>query len=153
MRKSPLDVSNAVRAWLRSQQISVSDAAVRLGKTPQAVTNALAGAKYMGKRLAADFHAAFGFDELFLTTGYGTLTGEPEGAPAADAGDGVITIHPGLAQLMTSMAETIRAQQDAIAAQQQNIVTLTRLVMLQLQGGGEKDAEPAQPSAHAGQRL
>lgn len=147
MRKSPKDVSNAMRAWFRQQNLSVNEAAARLGKAPQSVTNVLAGHRYMGKKLAADFAQAFGFDELFLATGYGSLTGD-EPAEAAPAEP--ISVHPDFVRILNTMTDTIRAQQDSIAAQQENIAQLSRLVEKTIESGKKEDEAPrsATHSAH-----
>jgi hypothetical protein len=147
MRNTPDDVSNAIRAWMRQKKISINDAAVRLEKSPQAVTNALAGQRYMGKKLAADFARVFGFDDLYLTTGYGTLTGEAVSTPAPSEG---ISVHPDFVRMLNTMTDTIRAQQDSIAAQQENIAQLSRLVEKTIESGKKEDEAPrsATHSAH-----
>lgn len=147
MRKSPKDVSNAMRAWFRQQNLSVNEAAARLGKAPQSVTNVLAGHRYMGKKLAADFARVFGFDDLYLTTGYGTLTGEAVSTPAPSEG---ISVHPDFVRMLNTMTDTIRAQQDSIAAQQENIAQLSRLVEKTIESGKKEDEAPrsATHSAH-----
>lgn len=71
-----------IKAYLRRNDISITDAAARLGVSQQAVSNQLSGRKF-GANVARNWAESFGFNAAFLMTGEGTL--EKDGtAPAPD---------------------------------------------------------------------
>ena len=66
-----------IKAYLRRNDISITEAAARLGVSQQAVSNQLSGRKF-GANVARNWADAFGFNATFLMTGEGPLEGEGE---------------------------------------------------------------------------
>lgn len=75
MRKfTPPTVQAAeMRSYFARKGIKNKDIAERLGISPAAVSNMLAGRDPMGKQRAFALHDAYGFDVTFLLTGIGSL--------------------------------------------------------------------------------
>lgn len=66
-----------IKAYLRENDISVTEAAARLGVSQQAVSNQLSGRK-IGANVARNWASAFGFNATYLMTGEGSLLGGSE---------------------------------------------------------------------------
>jgi len=71
----------AIKAYLRENDISITEAAARLGVSQQAVSNQLSGRKF-GANVARNWADSFGFNASFLMTGEGTLQGGSITPPA-----------------------------------------------------------------------
>lgn len=104
-------VCDAVRAYFRSQKISIEEAARRLGMSRPAVSQQLTGRPFSHKS-AARWSEAFGFSASYLLTGEGSLL---PGEPAKAATPGAVTLPGELVGMFTDMAATIRSQQDTVA--------------------------------------
>lgn len=65
-------IAAEIKAYLRRNDISITDAAARLGVSQQAVSNQLSGRKF-GANVARNWASSFGFNMGFLMTGEGSL--------------------------------------------------------------------------------
>lgn len=71
-RKNTIEtISRAVKSYFAQNGISISEAASRLGKSPQNLASSLA--KGIGKNFASSMSEEFGFSQTFLITGEGSL--------------------------------------------------------------------------------
>lgn len=135
-----------MRSYFARKGIKNKDIAERLGISPAAVSNMLAGRDPMGKQRAFALHDAYGFDVTFLLTGIGSLipgegnayaapesrTPEPEDAPGLPAG---AVPHGWLADF-SSMMSRLDDIARRIAAIQDDIREFRRD-----QGGGDPEKE------------
>lgn len=71
--KTPKEVADAVKAHFKEIGFPLMTAAGRMGLTPQAVSNQLAGKAYLSKKMALVYQQFFGLNPHFLHTGEGKL--------------------------------------------------------------------------------
>ena len=133
-------IANAVKGWLRANQISINEVAARLGKVPQAITNAMNSSRPFSRKFATALADEFGFSVSYLLTGEGSLFPEtvtPKPVPSA------VILPPEVVTMFNNMTDTIKSQQD-------NIAQLSHLVERQLESGKKEDEAPrsATHSAH-----
>lgn len=81
---STKEVARAIKAWLEDNGYTMIMVAEKLGTSPQAASNAIAGNRYFGRTLALKWSEAFGFNPTYLMTGDGTLIGN---APRSEDGN------------------------------------------------------------------
>ena len=77
--KTPDEVYRTISADFTIQGISKTEAARRLGITPQGLYNLFASKKYLSMKQAEKFKGAFGYRIHYLTMGEGSLYDTPEG--------------------------------------------------------------------------
>ena len=75
---SAQEVSKAVREDLKKKGLSIADAARKIGKSPQNLTNTLSGNRRMSQATAELLHLEFGYSIPFLRYGKGTLLNKEE---------------------------------------------------------------------------
>lgn len=148
MRKfTPPTVQAAeMRSYFARKGIKNKDIAERLGISPAAVSNMLAGRDPMGKQRAFALHDAYGFDVTFLLTGIGSLipgegnayaapesrAPEREDAPGLPAGavpHGWLADFPAMMSRLDDIARRVAAIQDDIREFRRD------------QGGGDPEKE------------
>lgn len=66
-------VVNALKQWLKANQITQQAIADRLGKSQPHIAMLISGKSNFGKKAAREWADAFGFSYSFLITGEGTL--------------------------------------------------------------------------------
>lgn len=76
--KTPQEICNRISEDFKVKHITHADAAERLGVTRSVVTNQLSGKRYFGKKTAALYSSAFGYNKVFLQHGIGYLYGDSE---------------------------------------------------------------------------
>lgn len=114
--KTTQEVGREVAAYFRENNISYLEVAERLGyESRQVVANQLAG-KTFGKQVAEKYAKAFGFNELFLLTGKGSLMEESK--------DGEKGLIKELMGMIKSLQETVKSQQETVKSQQELIYEL-----------------------------
>ena len=107
-------IGRAIKTYMVEHGISNTEAAAKVGITPQALSSIITGTKALGRQTAAKFAEAFGFSETYLLTGDGSLMPGRDEAPAPRGG---VYIPPELVQMFSDMAATIRSQQEDLARQ------------------------------------
>ncbi len=71
---SPEEVAEAIRTdIIKARRITLSDAARKLGKSPNNIYNILNGKSRISRSIANQFHQEFGYSVEFLTMGEGEL--------------------------------------------------------------------------------
>lgn len=70
-----LNIGNSIRAYFREMNITLTQAADKLGVSTAAVTNLLNGKRNFGRNSAKKWSDVFGFSETYLLTGEGELRG------------------------------------------------------------------------------
>ena len=104
-------ICEAIRAYFRSQKISISEAARMLGLTQAAVSHQLRDRSFSQKS-AANWAQAFGFSASYLLTGEGSLV---PGKTQEGVRPSAISLPGELVGMFTDMAATIRSQQETVA--------------------------------------
>lgn len=117
------DIGNAIRAYFRGQNMTLTQVVERLGVTLPAVTNLLNGTRNFGRSTAQKWHEAFGFNIDYLMSGTGSLVGDPE--PEKEG----IYIPAETQEMYTAMAQSIRQLSEIV-----NRLTAQKAV--RLKGGG-----------------
>lgn len=135
-----------MRSYFARKGIKNKDIAERLGISPAAASNMLAGRDPMGKQRAFALHDAYGFDVTFLLTGIGSLipgegnayaapesrAPEREDAPGLPAGavpHGWLADFPAMMSRLDDIARRVAAIQDDIREFRRD------------QGGGDPEKE------------
>lgn len=77
MAKTQKEIANEIRAEFARLGMSIAQVADILKTSPASISNYLCGSK-IGTNMARRMNDAFGFSEVFLVTGAGTLYKEPE---------------------------------------------------------------------------
>ena len=128
-RKTPQEVSRAVKADWASKGISITAAAARIGSQQASLSAVLARATYIGANIANRLSDAFGYDTNFLLTGRGQLFGTAAGAPSGAAPSDVPQGRDDL---------SLRALAVAVEALREGFATLNSRVekLENLRGGG-----------------
>lgn len=77
-------IGNSIRAYFREAGLSLTQVSEILGVTLPAVTNLLNGKRNFGINTAEKWSEAFGFSEIYLRTGEGSLLGKLPAIPSED---------------------------------------------------------------------
>lgn len=101
----------AVRGFLASKKITMTEAAEHLGQTKSAVSSQLKGRPF-SQLTARKWSEAFGFSASYLLTGEGPLV---TGKTQEGARPSAISVPGELVGMFTDMAATIRSQQETVA--------------------------------------
>lgn len=97
------EIALAVKGWMASQGLTITDLAARLGVTVQAVSSQLSGDRPFGPNNAKRYAAEFGFNEDYLRAGVGSLLPDDQPEKAGPASD------------ISNLIEIIKSQQETIA--------------------------------------
>jgi len=128
----------AVRGFLASKKITMTDAAERLGQTKSAVSSQLKGRPF-SQLTARKWADAFGFSASYLLTGEGSLLPGEQ----TTSTPGAVTLPGELVGMFTDMAATIRSQQATVAQLSDLVGRLT--TGAPVQGAEKKQAAASSP--------
>lgn len=86
--KTPQQVAAAIKEDFRAQNLTIKEAAARMGMSNVCLSSALSRGTYIGRVTASRLSSTFGYDLSFLYTGAGMLrkadtAGTAEGSPSA----------------------------------------------------------------------
>ncbi len=103
--KTPREIGRIVSRYFKENGISQLEASLRLGlASKQVVSNQLHGKRF-GPKVAAKYSKEFGFNELFLMTGKGSLMGDSK----TEQEDHLIEENAKLRRLVESQRQTINS--------------------------------------------
>lgn len=114
-------IARKIKAYFKDHDLTLADAAEKMGVSQQAISNQLS--RPFSRRAAQKWHEMFGFDEMFLMSGTGSLVGDPE--PEKEG----IYIPAETQEMYTAMAQSIRQLSEIV-----NRLTAQKAV--RLKGGG-----------------
>lgn len=116
-------IARKIKAYFKDHDLTLADAAEKIGVSQQAVSNQLS--RPFSRKAAQKWHEIFGFDEMFLMTGEGSLDMEPDPEPEKEG----IYIPAETQEMYTAMAQSIRQLSEIV-----NRLTAQKAV--RLKGGG-----------------
>lgn len=109
-------IADNIRAYFRSQNLTLVDVAKIFGQTKGAISNQLNSSAPFGGGVAKKWADEFGFNPSYLMFGEGELFAAVPESAAAPKASGDVVLPGAVVDLYTNMSETIRLQQETINA-------------------------------------
>ena len=110
-------IGRAIKSYMVEHGISNTEAAAKVGVTPQALSGFITGTKALGRQTAAKFAAAFGFSETYLLTGDGSLVPE-KGQEDTPDGRGIFISREKLVEWLDNLTEAVSIQAQMLERRQ-----------------------------------